>query len=159
MTRKPRKQTDHLVTARLLTHSYGQMGEIATAGGFFTYFVIMECYGFPVNNLFSLLSLNVINPGSYNSAGVFITDTSINNGYTYNPSLLSFTPASGNNPSTMFGSPNIPQFCSQAIISRNFPDWLSPINTNMDLRGFYYNCCPITSDNPGGYCSILNWPS
>jgi sodium/potassium-transporting ATPase subunit alpha len=26
MTRKPRKPTDHLVTARLLTHAYGQMG-------------------------------------------------------------------------------------------------------------------------------------
>jgi hypothetical protein len=41
MTRKPRKPSDHLVTARLLTHAYGQMGEIATAGGFFTYFVVM----------------------------------------------------------------------------------------------------------------------
>lgn len=26
MTRKPRKQSEHLVTARLLTHAYGQMG-------------------------------------------------------------------------------------------------------------------------------------
>ena len=26
MTRKPRKQSDHLVTGRLLTHAYGQMG-------------------------------------------------------------------------------------------------------------------------------------
>jgi sodium/potassium-transporting ATPase subunit alpha len=26
MTRKPRKQTEHLVTARLLAHAYGQMG-------------------------------------------------------------------------------------------------------------------------------------
>jgi len=41
MTRKPRKQTDHLVTLRLLAHAYGQMGEIATAAAFFTYFVIM----------------------------------------------------------------------------------------------------------------------
>jgi sodium/potassium-transporting ATPase subunit alpha len=41
MTRKPRKQSDHLVTGRLLTHAYGQMGEIATCGGFFTYFIIM----------------------------------------------------------------------------------------------------------------------
>jgi sodium/potassium-transporting ATPase subunit alpha len=41
MTRKPRKPSEHLVTLRLLAHAYGQMGEIATAAGFFTYFVIM----------------------------------------------------------------------------------------------------------------------
>ncbi len=41
MTRKPRKQTEHMVSLRLLAHAYGQMGEIATAAAFFTYFVIM----------------------------------------------------------------------------------------------------------------------
>lgn len=55
MTRRPRKPDEHLVTARLLTHAYGQMGEIATAGGFFTYFIVMRLYGFPPNILFGLL--------------------------------------------------------------------------------------------------------
>jgi sodium/potassium-transporting ATPase subunit alpha len=41
MTRKPRKPAEHLVTLRLLAHAYGQMGEIATAAAFFTYFAIM----------------------------------------------------------------------------------------------------------------------
>lgn len=60
MTRTPRKPTEHLVTARLLTHAYGQMGEIATAGGFFTYFVVMEIFGFPSNIAIELLSKKAV---------------------------------------------------------------------------------------------------
>lgn len=41
MTRNPRRKSEHIVTLRLLAHAYGQMGEIASAAGFFTYFVIM----------------------------------------------------------------------------------------------------------------------
>lgn len=47
MTRRPRKPDEHLVTAKLLGHAYGNMGELATCGGFFTYNVVMTCYGFP----------------------------------------------------------------------------------------------------------------
>lgn len=62
MTRKPRKPTDHLVSARLLCHAYGQMGEIATAGGFFTYFIVMDMYGFPPSIVFFLLNQAAVNP-------------------------------------------------------------------------------------------------
>jgi sodium/potassium-transporting ATPase subunit alpha len=62
MTRKPRKLDEHLVSAKLLAHAYGQMGEIATAAGFFTYFVVMNLYGFPTNILFGLVSQNAYNP-------------------------------------------------------------------------------------------------
>jgi hypothetical protein len=62
MTRKPRKQTEHMVSLRLLAHAYGQMGEIATAAAFFTYFVIMEVYGFAPSTLFFLLSNEVMLP-------------------------------------------------------------------------------------------------
>ena len=62
MTRKPRKQKDHLVSGRLLAHSYGQMGEIATAGGFFSYFMVMSVYGFDYSVIFFLLSVNAFFP-------------------------------------------------------------------------------------------------
>jgi hypothetical protein len=51
-----------MVTARLLTHAYGQMGEIAASGGFFSYFVVMQVYGFDYNNIFFLLSVSAVNP-------------------------------------------------------------------------------------------------
>lgn len=70
MTRRPRKPEEHLVTARLLCHAYGQMGEIATAGGFFTYFVVMRLYGFPPNILFGLVSRSAIIPYPPNEDGV-----------------------------------------------------------------------------------------
>ena len=67
MTRRPRKPDEHLVSARLLTHAYGQMGEIATAGGFFTYFIVMQLYGFPPNSLFGLVSKPAIIPQVLNT--------------------------------------------------------------------------------------------
>ena len=62
MTRRPRKPDDHLVSARLLCHAYGQMGEIATAGGFFTYFIVMRLYGFYPTYLFGLVNHPTANP-------------------------------------------------------------------------------------------------
>lgn len=46
MTRRPRTKDEHLVTTRLITHAYLQMGIISTAGGFFAYFSTMYYYGF-----------------------------------------------------------------------------------------------------------------
>merc|ERR1719461_791622 len=47
MRRKPRNpDTDHLINERLIFLSYGQLGLIQAAAGFFTYFVIMAENGF-----------------------------------------------------------------------------------------------------------------
>ena len=56
MTRRPRKPEEHLVSAKLLGHAYGNMGELATCGGFFTYNVVMTCYGIPFDIYWELLS-------------------------------------------------------------------------------------------------------
>jgi hypothetical protein len=74
MTRKPRKLDEHLVSGKLLTHAYGQMGEIASAAGFFAYFVVMKVYGFPTEILFGLVSQNAYNPSNsihYNTPYTF----------------------------------------------------------------------------------------
>lgn len=47
MTRLPRSPADHLVTKKLLTYSYLQMGLISTCAGFMSYFIIMNEFGFP----------------------------------------------------------------------------------------------------------------
>jgi sodium/potassium-transporting ATPase subunit alpha len=152
MTRKPRKTTDHLVTGRLLTHAYGQMGEIATAGGFFTYFVVMEVFGFPSNIVFNLLSIGAVSPvinGSininYNTPYTYI-DPNLNGGFI-------------NNAAIPYNNPNIPTFATAATIDTNFPNWLSDINNSLDLRGFYLTNCGLGSPNSvNGYCQKFTWP-
>lgn len=62
MIRKPRKPTDRLVTIRMMTHAYCQMGFIGTAAGMFNYIVIMQIYGFPFQILFMLLSKGGVVP-------------------------------------------------------------------------------------------------
>ena len=56
MTRRPRKPEEHLVSAKLLGHAYGNMGQLATCGGFFTYNIVMTCYGIPYDIYWELLS-------------------------------------------------------------------------------------------------------
>jgi len=46
MTRMPRKKTDHMVTLRLMVHSYGLMGWFACGGGMASYFIVMNFFGF-----------------------------------------------------------------------------------------------------------------
>lgn len=54
MTRIPRRKDEHMVTLKLITHAYLQMGIIATAAGFFAYFSTMYYYGFTMSGLFGL---------------------------------------------------------------------------------------------------------
>ena len=140
MTRKPRKPSEHLVTARLLTHAYGQMGEIATAGGFFTYFITMSLFGFSPDMLFELLSVKAVQPGpnrGNNFDGVYTFSYENNvNGLPYN-------------------NPFIPTTAGAATFTTGFPDWLSTTTYRLDLRGFYLISCP---QNTNGYCLKFDWP-
>ena len=55
MKQRPRNPlTDHLINEKLLFLSYGQLGLIQAAGGFFTYFVIMAENGFWPSRLLNL---------------------------------------------------------------------------------------------------------
>lgn len=62
MTRQPRSKDDRLVTVRMMGHSYGLMGAIASAAGFYTYFTVMEVYGFSPRILMHLLSRQAVLP-------------------------------------------------------------------------------------------------
>lgn len=65
MTRMPRAPHQHLVTKKLLCLSYLQLGVIQTAGGFLTFFLVMNDFGFPPGSLLGLISVPYLhhNPG------------------------------------------------------------------------------------------------
>jgi sodium/potassium-transporting ATPase subunit alpha len=47
MLRQPRNaKLDHLVTKKLISFSYLQIGTIQTIAGFYTYFIVLNDYGF-----------------------------------------------------------------------------------------------------------------
>lgn len=144
MTRRPRKPDEHLVTARLLCHAYGQMGEIATAGAFFTYFIVMQLYGFSPSNLFGLVSMNAMVPQSQTM--------NPNNTITYSP-LPYFNNITNYNSSspTLGGDPLYYPPCQSSFYTKNngytFPDWLSTLNSRIDLRTIYTKCNPSNTSN------------
>lgn len=136
MTRKPRKIDDHLVSGKLLCHAYGQMGEIATAAGFFTYFVIMNLYGFPTSQLFGMLGLNAYNPR---------TDLNWNTNSPYNTSAFFYGA-----PMQAGDSLN----CHDYKAVENYPNWLSTTNDKVDLRQVFLTC---NSNNT--WTQSVQWPS
>ena len=55
MKRMPRSaKRDHIVTMKIITQSYLLIGFIEAAAGMFTYFYVMNDYGFKVETLFYL---------------------------------------------------------------------------------------------------------
>lgn len=54
MTRRPRDKKDHMVSLKLMMHSYGLMGILSMAAGFLAYFTSLNFYGFPVLELFGM---------------------------------------------------------------------------------------------------------
>lgn len=56
MTRMPRAPHEHLVSKKLMTVSYLQMGLIQTCGGFLTFFLVMNDFGFTPYSLVGLIS-------------------------------------------------------------------------------------------------------
>jgi len=55
MLRQPRNiKLDHLVSAKLLSFSYIQMGTIQTIAGFYTFFIVLNDYGFKPSILWNI---------------------------------------------------------------------------------------------------------
>ena len=156
MTRRPRKPEEHLVSAKLLGHAYGNMGELATCGGFFTYNVVMTCYGFPVDIYWELLSKQAYTPPGANGEPNYAYNeqpTFINGEYMDVPNLNLVT-SSGKYPDYFHN-----MSCTDSVAkgylkaNTNFPYWLSTINAMVDGRVTFVKCC---GDN---YCSQFDWPS
>jgi sodium/potassium-transporting ATPase subunit alpha len=156
MTRRPRKPDEHLVSAKLLGHAYGNMGEIATCGGLFTYNLVMTCYGFPFEIYFELLS----KPAYINNNLGGITF----NGYLGNPATTFNTSApylgygnssTGNQTSIYYnGTCNT----NNLLSNQNYPNWLSLVNNNIDLRAVYVQC-NANSIATNQYQPQFTWPA
>ena len=155
MTRRPRKPAEHLVSAKLLGHAYGNMGELATCGGFFTYNIVMTCYGMPFNIYWELLSKQAYTPTTNG-----IIDYTFNESPVYGPAPGGFDQNAVNlNAASYFTINGVFQTCPDAISNgnlaakTNFPYWLSTINSNVDIRTTFVECC---GDN---YCAQFDWPT
>src|SRR5690606_7781962 len=75
MLRHPRNsKRDHLVNTKLISFSYLQIGLIQAASGFYTYFIVMNDYGFKPATLFGMVTIesrypedsDVYNPNATN---------------------------------------------------------------------------------------------
>ena len=127
MTRRPRKPEEHLVSGKLLGHAYGNMGELATCGGFFTYNLIMNVYGFPFFIYFELLSRPTFNP-CQNSPPGYCQLPGVNENYN-----KMVTYSNGGN----FPNPNL-----------NVTNGFNPTDPNLGSIGYYnYTLNTSTFDN------------
>lgn len=114
MVRKPRKQDDHLVSRKLITHAYLQMGEIATAGGFYAYFVVMKDFGFPPSMLYGLAQKKAVMPNENDV----------------------FNPAAAN-----LGNSNLPATCTEnSKVNFDTINWLIDSTGKFDLRMGFVKC-------------------
>ena len=152
MTRRPRKPEEHLVSAKLLGHAYGNMGELATCGGFFTYNIIMTVYGFPFSIYWELLSKQAYTP-LVNGA----IDLTYNTPVTFGPGGYD-SEAPNLNILNYYGNQNCPDALSAGNLKANtgFPNWLSTINDQVDLRAAFVTCC---GNGGNDYCSQFDWPT
>jgi sodium/potassium-transporting ATPase subunit alpha len=150
MTRRPRKPDEHLVSALLLGHAYGNMGEIATCGGFFTYNIIMQSYGFPFEIYFELLSKQAY----INSTGITFNTYLGNPADTFNRNApyLGYTNDGGISSTYFDGACDT----TKLKANQNYPNWLSLVNNNIDLRAVYVTCCSNAPSN--NYCPQFSWP-
>ena len=113
MERHPRNsQRDHLVNAKLISFAYLQIGIVQAAAGFFTYFYIMNDYGYSPSVLFGLAA----------EEGIYPKDTDI-----YNPALES----RGNSNWKADGSHDVSTL-----------DMLTPRESATDVRLFFYKRNP-----------------
>jgi len=80
MTRRPRRKFDHLVSRKLLTFSYLQMGIIQTCGGFMCYYLVMNDFGFQPYSLNGLVLQPYLQHNAsdtYNASGLFYGNSNV----------------------------------------------------------------------------------
>jgi len=83
----------------------------------------MNLYGFGYDVIFNLVAKKCAVPNG---------DTTYNTPYAYNPN------------NSTYGAP-LAQNCSTQLFQTGFPNWLSDVNSAIDLRGLYVKCTSIGS--------------
>ena len=133
MTRMPRAPHEHLVSKKLMTVAYIQMGLIQTCGGFLTFFLVMNDFGFTPYSLVGLISKPYLphNPGDvYDPSHPYFGNTNVE---CVNGILKSISPPDRDE----INKDNVEGFTL---------DWLFTTDINQDTRmGFLSNNCSSSS--------------
>jgi len=139
MSRKPRDRHEHLLTRKLLTFCYLQIGMMEAFGCFLTYFIVFADFGFPIWSVFWL---------------------GLKTGYATTPEAI-YNPYD-----QYFGNPNLIGACqgedqlANGNIGSYTPDWYLTADMFVDLRMVYVKCArDDTGQLTGTLASTLNyWP-
>jgi sodium/potassium-transporting ATPase subunit alpha len=129
MVRPPRTKSDHLVTKRLLTSAYITNGLFESFGGFLSYFIIMQDFGFPWQSLYRLGLAVAFQPGPTD-----VWDPSAPfNGMT-NQQFIDYCTNCQDSKGPC--DPNdLPSDATSGI-----PDWIYNQNSTVDLRLAFLQC-------------------
>ncbi|KAL4472719.1 hypothetical protein ABPG74_018668 [Tetrahymena malaccensis] len=95
MTRRPREKNDHLISVKLLAHSYGLMGIMSMSCGFIAYFISLNYFGFKTLQLFGMATYKAYQPPAH----LFTIDPKIEqfNQYQDNPIIFNSNVMLGGN--------------------------------------------------------------
>jgi len=142
MTRKPRNRHEHLVTRKLMTFCYLQMGEFESFGTWMIYFIVMANFGFQIGSLFGMGLQTGYQPNSNDI---------------YDPN------------SPYFGNSNLQGACDNGVdhlangsapySNYNYaPDWIYSGDLTTDLRMVYVQCGKDASGAlTGALSSTVDW--
>lgn len=142
MTRRPRASHEHLVSKKLICISYLQTGIIQTCGGYLTFFLVMNDFGFSPGNLLGLITKPYLhhNPGDV-----------------YNPNDEFFGNTNAECKNGILQVINAPKDRDQIedeslkIIGYTL-DWLFTLDISQDLRmGYLSNNCSATTGPKVGH--------
>jgi sodium/potassium-transporting ATPase subunit alpha len=133
MTRMPRASHEHLVSKKLMCVSYLQGGYFQTCGGFLTFFLVMNDFGFTPGSLIGLIAKPYLphNPGDvYDPTHEFFGNTNVK---CQNGTLMSINPPDR-------------ESVNKFNVEGYTLDWLFNNDINQDTRmGFLSNLCSNTS--------------
>ena len=141
MIRPPRKKTNHLVTAKLVTAGYGIVGVFQSLAGFLTYFIVMYDFGFAIDGLIGLAIQDGFSPGP---------------GTVFDPTLPYYGQNSNKFINYCNNCWNGTGTCDPGELNESDadgpPDWLFYENEEDDLRLYFLQC---TQD--GGFAWPTDW--
>ena len=132
MIRKPRDRHERLVSKKLLTFVYLQMGVFEAFASFLMYFIIMNDFGFPFSSLFGLALKKAYIPNS--------SDIYDSNDPYFGNSRLRGVCDNGHN---LFGS-------EPYTNNYRIPDWIFSKDLDIDLRMAYVDCALNSNRIPTG---------
>jgi sodium/potassium-transporting ATPase subunit alpha len=129
MTRRPRSKAEHMVTMTLMCQAYGYMGWTEFWGSIFTYYVVLNDFGFPPSQIQFIANVNLFpsNP----------TDV-------YNPEHFAF------------GNTAVPTNSCPSASQSSMVDWIYTASSQYDLRVTMITCYPKPDGQPV-WSQIVNW--